>query len=119
SVDPKMARVCWREGIAFPGLVSVAIIVWAAIPGLPIATSTPVLLFIYAWMSCSMAAAYLVNRLSAWSPAHRLIAPLVYVVGYGPLLCAMTAAAYVKELQCAEMRWEKSEETGAVGALAE
>jgi hypothetical protein len=42
----------------------------------------------------------------------------VYVIGYGPLLCAMTAAAYVKELQGAEMRWEKTEKTGAVGGLA-
>jgi cellulose synthase/poly-beta-1,6-N-acetylglucosamine synthase-like glycosyltransferase len=118
SVDPAMARVCWREGITFPGLISVAIIIWAAVPGLPLATSTPELLFIYAWMSCSMAAAYLVKELSAWSPAKRLIAPLVYVVGYGPLLCAMTAAAYVKEMQGAEMRWEKTEKVGAVGEIA-
>jgi cellulose synthase/poly-beta-1,6-N-acetylglucosamine synthase-like glycosyltransferase len=118
SVDSVMARTCWREGIAFPGLISVAIIIWAAVPGLPLATPTPELLFIYAWMSCSMAAAYLVKLLSAWSPARRLIAPLVYVVGYGPLLCAMTAAAYVKELQGAEMRWEKTEKTGAVGEIA-
>jgi cellulose synthase/poly-beta-1,6-N-acetylglucosamine synthase-like glycosyltransferase len=118
SVDPVMARTCWREGLAFPGLISVAIIIWAAVPGLPLATSTPELLFIYAWMSCSMAAAYLVKLLSAWSPARRLIAPLVYIVGYGPLLCAMTAAAYVKEMQGAEMRWEKTEKTGAVGEIA-
>jgi hypothetical protein len=110
-----MARVCWREGIAFPGLISVAIIVWAAVPGVALASSTPELLFIYAWMSCSMAAAYLVKVLSGWSRAGWLIAPLVYVVGYGPLLCAMTAAAYVKELRGAEMRWEKTEKTGAVG----
>jgi cellulose synthase/poly-beta-1,6-N-acetylglucosamine synthase-like glycosyltransferase len=115
SVDPVMARVCWREGIAFPGLISVAIIVWAAVPGVALGSSTPELLFIYAWMSCSMAAAYLVKVLSGWSRTRRLIAPLIYVIGYGPLLCAMTAAAYVKELQGAEMRWEKTEKTGAVG----
>jgi cellulose synthase/poly-beta-1,6-N-acetylglucosamine synthase-like glycosyltransferase len=118
SVDPVMARVCWREGITFPGLISLAIIIWAAVPGLPLATPTPELLFIYAWMSCSMAAAYLVKLLSAWSPARRLIGPLIYLVGYGPLLCAMTAAAYVKEMQGAEMTWDKTEKTGAVGEIA-
>ena len=118
SADPGTARVAWREGIAFPGLISVAIIVWAAVPGALGASSTPELLFVYAWLSCSMAAAYLIKRLSDWSPAHQLVAPLIYLVGYGPLLCAMTAAAYVKELRGAEMLWEKTEKTGAVGELA-
>jgi cellulose synthase/poly-beta-1,6-N-acetylglucosamine synthase-like glycosyltransferase len=118
SVDPAMARVCWREGILFPGLISVAIIAWAAIPGAPVAASTPVILFVYAWMSCSMLAAYLVKRSSEWRGVRWLTAPLMYLVGYGPLLCAMTAAAYVKELQGAEMRWEKTEKTGAVGEIA-
>jgi hypothetical protein len=31
------------------------------------------------------------------------------LVGYGPLLCAITAAAYVKELLGKEMVWEKTE----------
>ena len=44
-----------------------------------------------------------------------VVPPLLYVVGYGPLLAAMTAAAYVKELRGAEMRWEKTEKTGKVG----
>ena len=40
------------------------------------------------------------------------------MVGYGPLLCAITAAAYVAELRRAEMAWEKTEKTGTVGDLA-
>jgi hypothetical protein len=47
-----------------------------------------------------------------------LARPLLYVVGYGPLLCAIAAAAYLAELRHAEMRWEKTEKTGAVGDLA-
>ena len=31
---------------------------------------------------------------------------------------AMTAAAYVKEIQGAEMTWDKTEKTGAVGEIA-
>jgi hypothetical protein len=39
---------------------------------------------------------------------------LVYVVGYGQLLCACTFASYIKELRRAEMTWDKTEKTGQV-----
>jgi len=45
--------------------------------------------------------------------AGRLVSPLiVYLVGYGSLLCACTFASYVMELRRAEMRWDKTEKTG-------
>jgi hypothetical protein len=61
-----------------------------------------------------MAVAYLAKvaepRRFGW-----LISPLVvYVVGYGSLLCACTFASYVKELRGAEMKWDKTEKTGKV-----
>jgi hypothetical protein len=65
-----------------------------------------------------MLAAYLVKRLESVRGIGSLARPLLYVVGYGPLLCAITAAAYLAELRHAEMRWEKTEKTGAVGDLA-
>ena len=43
---------------------------------------------------------------------------LVYIGGYGPLLCAVTIAAYLREFQHAEMRWDKTEKTGKVAAPA-
>jgi hypothetical protein len=36
----------------------------------------------------------------------------LYIAGYGPLLCAITCAAYLKELRHADARWEKTEKTG-------
>ena len=42
----------------------------------------------------------------------KLVAPLLYIVGDGPLLTAMTAVSYIKEMQGAEMRWDKTEKTG-------
>jgi hypothetical protein len=39
-----------------------------------------------------------------------------HIGGYGPLLGAVTAAAYLKELRHAEARWEKTEKTGKVVA---
>ena len=65
-----------------------------------------------------MLAAYLVRRLETVPLRRPARPPLLYVVGYGPLLCAITAAAYVAELRRAEMAWEKTEKTGAVGDLA-
>jgi hypothetical protein len=42
----------------------------------------------------------------------------VCVGGYGPLLCAVTATAYVRELRHAEAHWDKTEKTGQVAAAA-
>ena len=113
--DGPAARRSWFEAIMFPGLISLAIIVSTV---LAVADSLPdwLLLFAYVWLSASMLAAYLVRRLEPAAPW--LARPLLYVVGYGPLLCAITAAAYVAELRHAEMAWEKTEKTGTVGDLA-
>jgi hypothetical protein len=41
---------------------------------------------------------------------------LIYLAGYGPLMCAVTLASYVKELSGAEAHWEKTEKTGKMAA---
>ena len=127
-IDPQTGRRTWRQGVMFPGLVNLAIITYTCFPRLfrdlahkaLIATHfSPAhgylvggILFVYAWPAASMALAYLAK----WAEPHRFgrfISPLVvYVVGYGPLLCACTFASYVKELQGAEMKWDKTEKTG-------
>lgn len=136
SIDAETARRTWREGLLFPGAVSLAIILYALYPPLFDETvagwlrdagidpgdglATGLLLFTYAWLSASMVAAWLVKLLDArfGRRVDWLVAPLVYLVGYGPLLCAITAAAYVKEARGAAMTWEKTEKTGAVGEPA-
>ena len=125
SFDPKTGKRVWREGICFPGLISLSIIIWAAYP--PILSATGLnesstglsvfLLFIYSWLALSMVAAWLCARLELSGRLGRLVPPLFYIVGYGPLLTAMTAAAYIKELQGAEMKWDKTEKTGQIGEL--
>ena len=117
SMDPEAARHSWREGLAFPGLISLLIMARAVWPGDPIGGSVALTLFMYAWLSGSMLAAYLVMRLETSGHLTWLVPPLVYVVGYGPLLCSITAAAYVAEARGAEMRWDKTIKTGAVGEL--
>ncbi len=135
SIDPSTARRTWREGIFFPGLVALLIILYALYPPLFEDTiagwlrdagidpadglSTGILLFAYVWLSASMLAAWLLKLLDSALPRRLrgLLAPGLYIVGYGPLLCAITAAAYVKEARGAEMRWDKTEKVGAVGEL--
>ena len=43
---------------------------------------------------------------------------VIYVAGYGPLLSAITFAAYVKEIQGAEAKWDKTEKSGQVSVGA-
>jgi hypothetical protein len=118
AYDGPAARRSWWEGITFPGLISLAIIVVAASSGLAEELPDGWLLFAYIWLSASMLFAYLLKRLERVRRVGGLARPLLYVVGYGPLLCAIAAAAYLAELRHAEMRWEKTEKTGAVGDLA-
>jgi cellulose synthase/poly-beta-1,6-N-acetylglucosamine synthase-like glycosyltransferase len=118
SIDPDVARRCWREAILFPGVIGLAVIIWGII-GVTDHTTWQVVLLLcaYAWVSLSMLAAWLLKLLEG-TRLRPLVAPLLYVVGYGPLLCAISAAAYVRELRHAEMVWEKTEKTGTVGDLA-
>ena len=110
----------------FPGLISLAIIVYACLPAAALETSASTRPTPSSSGSSSPSTRGCRSRCSppgasaGWRARGRapwLVAPLVYVVGYGPLLTAMTAASYVKELQGAEMRWDKTEKTGRVGEL--
>jgi cellulose synthase/poly-beta-1,6-N-acetylglucosamine synthase-like glycosyltransferase len=131
-IDPQMARRTWRQALLFPGVVNVVILLAAVMPGplsllartllsavgVPVSSGliVGVQLFIYIWLAACMGVAYLGKLVESRSLGW-LTGPLfVYVGGYGPLLCAITTAAYVKELTHAEARWEKTEKTGKVVA---
>ncbi len=134
SIDPRTARMCWREGLLFPGIVSLLVMLYSVLPGAFVSNGNRLLrdlgvhpsvglgdaltLFAYAWLTASMLAATAIRRTERRRWLAWLSAPLVYVVGYGPLQCAVTASAYLKELRRAEMRWDKTEKLGAVGEQA-
>jgi cellulose synthase/poly-beta-1,6-N-acetylglucosamine synthase-like glycosyltransferase len=129
-IDPKTGRHAWREAIMFPGAISVFVILYACFPRPTrwvIHTTTHLvgidltgrevryaILFAYIWMGASMAAAWLAKYFEDKRFGTFLTPLVVYVVGYGPLLCAITFTSYVKELRRAEMKWEKTEKTGKV-----
>ena len=120
-IDPSTAKRSWREAVLFPGLISVAIMVYTCAPRpfgwvsdeiqsgaglhLTMHESRWLTLFFYAWISVCIVAAYLVcvverrlGHVAGW---------LLYIVGFGPLLCAVTFAAYVKEFRGAAQTWDK------------
>jgi cellulose synthase/poly-beta-1,6-N-acetylglucosamine synthase-like glycosyltransferase len=124
-VDYESARKSILAGIMFPGLVSLFVnlnalfpflfppVVHLLEPGRHGAATTVVALFLYSWLTLSMLVAYLAKVLetSRWP---RLAPIALYIGGYGAFLCAVTFAAYVKELRGAEMKWDKTIKTGKI-----
>jgi len=127
ALDPVTGRKTLREAIFFPGLVSVVITVATFFPGL-LEDDVPALfgvevsdgslrvwtLFVYSWITLSMLGAWLIKVVDG-TRAGRFLSPvLVYLVGYGPILCAITVDSYVKELRHADASWDKTEKTGRI-----
>jgi cellulose synthase/poly-beta-1,6-N-acetylglucosamine synthase-like glycosyltransferase len=126
AVDRESAEKCWIEGVLFPGLVSLTIIaysLWPPLIDVPVKAlgleltgipRTIFTLFLYSWLALSMLVSFMAIKLEQskrWSWA----APLALNLGgYGAFLCAVTFGAYVKEIQGAEMKWDKTVKTGKV-----
>lgn len=71
-------------------------------------------LSVYIWISLCMLGAWLAKVLDAAGAPQWLLALYVYLIGYGPILCAITFDAYIKEARGAAMVWDKTEKTGRV-----
>lgn len=126
-VDPESARKSWLEGILFPGLVNLLIILYTLFPppfeslaGALSLDTLPLLrdaltLFLYAWLAGAMAVSYAAKQAEQHPRLRRLAPALLYLGGYGAFLCAVTLGSYVKEWQGASMKWDKTVKTGKVG----
>ena len=69
----------------------------------------------YVWLAASLGIAYLAKVVERDSgPGKYLSTALIYLAGYGSLLCAITLAAYVKEFRRADVTWDKTVKTGKV-----
>jgi hypothetical protein len=73
-----------------------------------------VILFAYVWLAGSMLGAWAAKLTESRRRLKWLSPILVYICGYGPLLCAVTFTSYIKEARGAEMSWDKTEKTGQV-----
>ena len=125
-----MGRRVWRQALLFPGVINVLIIFSAMAPhpmwllgtralGLLHVSVTPadvrwLELFIYVWLAGCMVVVYLAKIIETSRPGKFLSPALLYLGGYGPLLCTIFLAAVVKELTGAEAKWDKTEKTGQV-----
>jgi cellulose synthase/poly-beta-1,6-N-acetylglucosamine synthase-like glycosyltransferase len=133
-IDPQVGRRTWTEALLFPGIINFLIMISAiftrpmhalaaallAAFGLRITPAWVVAgaLFIYVWLAGAMGVAYLA-MLAESRPGGRVLSRiLLYIGGYGPLMCAVTFTSYLKELTGAEARWDKTEKTGKMTAPA-
>jgi hypothetical protein len=123
-IDPQTGRHAWRQAVLFPGLVNLAISMESCFPK-PASAAAHALqvtgrqaawitVFSYAWLAGSMAVGYLAKAAEPHRGGRLASMLLLYLAGYGSLLCACTFASYVKELRRAEMVWDKTEKTGKV-----
>ncbi len=125
-VDWESCVKSWFEGVMFPGLISLAIIIYSLAPFIvdPLLdmVSPPedhwsrvaIVLFLYAWLSLAMLVTWLakVAETTRWK---WICAPLIYLGGYGAFLCAVTFGSYLKELRGDDRTWDKTVKTGKVG----
>jgi cellulose synthase/poly-beta-1,6-N-acetylglucosamine synthase-like glycosyltransferase len=133
-IDTGVARRSWRQALAFPGLISLLVMAWVLVPrpmhhlvksgcvdvglGWSPTVRSCLALAAYAWVSVCMVFAWAVYRLDRARGLGRLGGLLMLLVGYGPLLCAITFASYVAEVRGAATTWDKTEKTGKVGVRA-
>ncbi|HEX4219195.1 MAG TPA: glycosyltransferase family 2 protein [Acidimicrobiales bacterium] len=129
--DRTTARHAWLQAVLFPGIISLGIIIYTVLPHVAIAlingvvhplhwTLTPVaqhqeVLFAGIWSAACMVVAMAARGVERRLGLKRLALALVYLAGYGPLLCAIGFTAYIKELRGSEKRWEVTKKTGKMG----
>jgi cellulose synthase/poly-beta-1,6-N-acetylglucosamine synthase-like glycosyltransferase len=127
QLDRKLSTRSWREVVSFPGIISMIVMLTAFFPKL-VEDDIPsffgwhltgsglfdITVAVYIWIPFSMIGAWIAREVeSTW--IGRFLSPLlIYLVGYGSLLCAITFDSYIKELRHAEAKWDKTEKTGRV-----
>jgi len=126
-IDPLIAKRSWLQGILFPGIISLVIIIMSIIPGLmdyvihlldkvstTISLSKIVILFMYSWLAVCMIPAYYAYQLDKLKYPQWLTSGLLILAGFGPLLCVITLQSYISEWNKEELKWDKTEKKGKV-----
>ena len=130
-IDPATGWRAWFEGLTFPGLISVALMAIFFIPAhmSPFfdhllydstagwTTYYALKQFMYVWVSLCMLAAWGVYRVEKAGAPRWLRNGLLLLVGYGPLLCAVSFTALATSWRRSNMRWDKTIKTGNVRIL--
>ncbi len=126
QLDPRIGRQSWREAIMFPGLgalilMAIALFPWAFEDGLHALglELTDQNRFwwaaaFYLWGPISMLGIWLARAVEPLPGGRFFAGLLLYVCGYGSLLCAITVDSYIKEWRRADAAWIKTEKVGRV-----
>lgn len=126
QLDPRIGRQSWREALMFPGLgalilMAIALFPWAFEDGLRALgfEVTDQSRFIWAaifylWGPISMLGIWLARAVEPLPGGRFFAGLLLYICGYGSLLCAITADSYIKEWRRADAAWIKTEKVGRV-----
>jgi cellulose synthase/poly-beta-1,6-N-acetylglucosamine synthase-like glycosyltransferase len=129
AIDPPTGSRTWFEGLVFPGLISLAIML-IAVSGLTLFSGSadwmqvegwswrdiPIQI-ILAWNGISTIAAWSVYRLDKAGAPKWLRNMFLILIGYGPLMCSITFAAMIAQARNAEMRWDKTMKSGKAKIL--
>jgi cellulose synthase/poly-beta-1,6-N-acetylglucosamine synthase-like glycosyltransferase len=129
AIDPPTGSRTWFEGLVFPGVISLGIMLlavsglalfsgsedWMAVDGwswrdIPIQV-------ILAWNGISTIAAWGVYRLDKAGAPKWLRNFFLVLIGYGPLMCAITFGAMVAQYRNASLQWDKTMKSGKVKIL--
>jgi len=124
AIDPATARRCWFEGIAFPGLLSLGVMMLAVLGLKPFAEAALwpqsvnwswqdiAVQVVLGWSAISTFLAWVVYRLDKAGAPKPVRNVLLVLVGYGPLLCAISLGAMIAELRNADLKWDKTIKSG-------
>jgi cellulose synthase/poly-beta-1,6-N-acetylglucosamine synthase-like glycosyltransferase len=131
AIDPYVARKSWLQAILFPGIVSIVIIAYTCLPNQVVAALDEFLrplgtsftgtdrhyeaLFAAVWSAGCMLVVVAALGLERRLGLRRIGLAVVYVGGYGPLLCAIGLTAFVKQWLGADVHWEITQKTGRMG----
>lgn len=126
QLDGRIGRHSWREAIMFPGLgalilMAIALFPWA-LEGIVRemgGTVTDQTRFVWAvifylWGPISMLGVWLARSVEKLPGGRFFAGLLLYICGYGSLLCAITVDSYIKEWRRADASWIKTEKIGRV-----
>ena len=126
QLDGRIGRHSWREAIMFPGLgalilMAIALFPWA-LEGTILELGGSVdersrvtwLIVFYLWGPISMLGAWLARTVESLPGGRFFAGLLLYICGYGSLLCAITVDSYIKEWRRADAAWIKTEKIGRV-----
>ncbi|CAN5456441.1 hypothetical protein BH10PSE19_BH10PSE19_05610 [soil metagenome] len=127
-IDPKTAKRAWFAGIMFPGIISLSVLAIAFAPNFFNHTLMSLagnntnywrnffVLFIDGWVALCMFFAWGIYRLDRAGVSQKITNILLLIVGYGPVLCAISLASFIAEISNTALKWDKTEKSGKVNS---